>query len=454
MDIREERKRLRQKKERQAKLLFCLVIILAVIAIGLFIAFKIGLFSVFNKEIALIDSKTASELESAIGSQSDEDSIVEIQISNEVDMDDFVPEESITVQTKEEKYEEALNEMIDAYMEDMSLEEKVAGIFFVTPEAVTGVNTAIKAGDQTKTALEKYPVGGLIYFRKNIVSGQQLQEMLQKTAEYSKYPVFLGVDEEGGKISRVAGAGLANQEKSPEEIAKSNDIQTAYEAGRNIAAYLSEIGFNMDFAPVADLNSVENSAIGSRSFGSDAETVSGFVSMMMKGLNENGVTACVKHFPGTGNTSQDTEKGMAVTEQSKEEFEEKEFAVFRKAVEEGAQMMMVDHVSAPALTGDNTPCSLSSAVVTDILRNELGFDGIIISDALNMPAVSDYYGSEEAAIMALRAGCDMVLMPEDFVKAYEGVLNAIQNGQISENRINDAIRRIYRVKLADKVVIE
>ena len=116
-----------------------------------------------------------------------------------------------------------------------------------------------------------------------------------------------------------------------------------------------------------------------------------------------------------------------------------------------ANMIMVGHMSAPALAGDNTPSSLSSAVVTDILRNELNFRGVIITDAMNMAAISNYYGADEAAIMALKAGCDMILMPEDFEKAYNGVLEAVRNGTISEERINDSLRRIYRIKYADKI---
>ncbi len=144
---------------------------------------------------------------------------------------------------------------------------------------------------------------------------------------------------------------------------------------------------------------------------------------------------------------------MASTERTLEEFRAEEFTVFQAGIDAGADMVMVSHIAAPALTGDNTPCSLSSAVVTDLLRDELHFDGVIITDALNMSAITDYYGADEAAVLALRAGCDMLLMPEDYEKAYNAVLQAVQeeNGPISEERINDALRRIYRIKYADKV---
>ena len=137
-----------------------------------------------------------------------------------------------------------------------------------------------------------------------------------------------------------------------------------------------------------------------------------------------------------------------------EDFQANEFAVFQAGIDAGADMIMVGHMSAPALTGDNTPCSLSKAVITDILREQMNYKGVIISDALNMSAISEYYSSEQAAVMALKAGCDMILMPENFQEAYEGVLQAVAEGTISEERINDSLRRIYRIKYADKIAEE
>ena len=202
---------------------------------------------------------------------------------------------------------------------------------------------------------------------------------------------------------------------------------------------------------MADLANIEKSVIGDRSFGSDASAVSAYVNAMMKGLQDNKVTACLKHFPGIGSSTQDTHKGLASTDRTAEEFRANEFVVFQSGIDAGADMIMVSHMSAPALDDSGVPCSLSEKVVTGILRNELGFDGVIITDALNMKAIADYKAADEAAILALKAGCDMLLMPEDFEKAYEGVLKAVSDGVISEERINDALRRIYRIKYADKL---
>ena len=183
-----------------------------------------------------------------------------------------------------------------------------------------------------------------------------------------------------------------------------------------------------------------------RSYGSDAATVAGFVTAMMGGLEEQKVTACLKHFPGIGSTTADTHKGLAFTDRTAEQFRAEELTVFQAGIDAGANMIMVGHMSAPALTGNDDPCIFSQELITGILREELGFDGVVITDALNMKAIS-----EEAAIMALKAGCDMLLMPEDFEKAYNGVLQAVADGVISEERINDSLRRIYRIKEADRI---
>ena len=200
--------------------------------------------------------------------------------------------------------EETLEAQIRGYVEAMTLEEKVAGLFIITPEQLTGVGTAVQAGESTREALEQYPVGGLVYFAKNIQSEQQLKEMLANTASYSRYPLFLGVDEEGGQVARVAKTlGLENVGPMA-EIGASGDVNAAYAAGAAIASYLKEYGFNLDFAPVADvLTNPDNTVIGDRSFGSDPALVSQMVAAAVRGFQENGVNACIKHFPGHGDTA-------------------------------------------------------------------------------------------------------------------------------------------------------
>lgn len=373
--------------------------------------------------------------------------VVQGLLGQEETLEEPEPTEVIAEMTQDQK----LDEIVNAAIEVMPLEDKVAGLFVVTPENITGVGTAVQAGEGTKQALSQYRVGGIVYFAKNMKSKEQLAEMIANTTLYSSYPLFIAVDEEGGSVSRVAGAGIAEGVDSAQKIAETGNTDNAYQAGITVGGYLSDLGFNLDFAPVADIANVEGNTLKDRSYGADAATVAPYVTAMLEGLEERGVSACLKHFPGIGSSTADTHDGMATTDRTLEEFRAEEFTVFQAGIDAGVDMIMVSHIAAPALTGDNTPCSLSSAVVTDLLRNELDFEGVIITDALNMSAITDYYEADEAAVLALRAGCDMILMPDDFEKAYNGVLQAVRDGTISEERINDSLRRIYRIKYADRV---
>lgn len=368
------------------------------------------------------------------------------------------PEEPVVIsEPEQESQPEAdpvdwLDEMVTACIAEMPLEDKVAGLFMITPEQLTGVATVVKAGDGTKDALAQYAVGGLIYFAQNIQSREQITQMLGNTVSYSKYPIFLGVDEEGGSVARVADSAVGVEKtEAMGVIGQEGDPEKARQAGSAIGGYLSELGFNVDFAPVADvLTDPNNKTIGDRSFGSDVNIVSSMVPAFVGGLEETGVSSCLKHFPGLGHTSEDTHEGMAVTNRTLDEMRSEEFAAFKSGIDAGADMVMAGHVSAPELTGDNTPCSLSKEAL-DILRGELGYQGIIVTDALNMTAVTDYYTSAEAAVKAVQAGADLLLMPEDFMSAYDGLLEAVTDGTITEERIDESLYRIYRVKYADRV---
>ena len=349
--------------------------------------------------------------------------------------------------------EDALNEMVEESVAGMTLEQRVAGLFFVTPEQLTGVGQAVQAGEGTQEALAKWPVGGLVYFKQNIQSEEQLKEMLANTVSYSSFPIFLGVDEEGGSVARVADAlGLENVGPMA-DIGSAGDVQAAYAANQTIGTYLSSYGFNVDFAPIADvLTNPDNTVIGDRAFSDDPQTAADMVAGAVEGLQSAGVSACLKHFPGHGDTAGDSHTGAAETDRTKEEMAAAEFLPFQSGIGAGADMVMVGHISAPNLTGgEKVPASLSEEIITGILRSELGYDGIIITDAMNMAAVTDYYEADVAAIMALKAGADMILMPEDFQQAYEGVLQAVQDGTVSQERVDDSLKRIYRVKLRDRV---
>ncbi|MCM1233135.1 MAG: beta-N-acetylhexosaminidase [Ruminococcus flavefaciens] len=351
---------------------------------------------------------------------------------------------------EEELEADPLEEVVTSSISAMPLEDKVAGLFIVTPEALTGVGTATQAGEGTQEALNQWGIGGLIYFDKNIKDREQITEMLSSTVAKSKYPIFLAVDEEGGSVSRVANSGIdVIQVDDMAQIGENGDTAQAYETGLTIGNYLKELGFNLDFAPVADVTGEEKSAVGDRAFGSDPQLVGDMVANVVEGIEGTGVSSCLKHFPGIGAAKEDTHDGRVETEKTLDEMRSLDFIPFQAGIKAGADFVMVSHITVAS--EEAVPSSLSKTIMTDILRGELGFEGVIITDALNMSAITEYYTTEEAAVMALQGGADMLLMPEDFNKAYDAVLAAVEDGAITEERIDESLRRIYRVKYRDRI---
>ncbi len=336
----------------------------------------------------------------------------------------------------------------------MSLEDKVAQLFLVKPEAIVDIGTATAAGESTKQAIDKTPVGGFVYFSDNLQSEQQVQEMLSNVQKYSKdrtgLPAFLSVDEEGGTVARVAGSGRFDVPNvgNMADIGASGDVQKAKQAGETIGTYLSALGFNLDFAPDADvLTNPENTVVKKRSFGSDPQVVSDMSLAVAQGLAQHQIHSVYKHFPGHGATEGDTHKGYAYTNKTLDELKQSELVPFAHAIENGAEFIMAAHISVPNITNDDTPTSLSKTMITDVLREQMGYDGIVVTDAMNMGAVTEQYTSAQAAVKALQAGADIILMPENFQKAYQGVLDAVKSGELTEEQIDTAVTRIVKVKI-------
>ena len=343
---------------------------------------------------------------------------------------------------------------VQQIVDSMLLEEKVAQLFLVQPEAIVDIGTATAAGDATKQAINKTPVGGFVYFSDNLQSEQQVQDMLRNVQKYSEdrigLPAFLSVDEEGGTVARVASTGRFDVTDVGDmaKIGASGDVQQARQAGETIGSYLSELGFNLDFAPDADvLTNPDNTVVKKRSFGNDPRVVSDMSLAVAQGLAQHQVYSVYKHFPGHGATAGDTHQGYAYTDKTLDELKQSELIPFENAIQNNAAFIMAAHISAPRVTGDDTPASLSKTMITDILRGQMGYDGIVVTDAMNMGAVTEQYTSAQAAVKALQAGADLVLMPEDFQEAYQGVLDAVKDGTLTEQRINESVTRIVKVKV-------
>lgn len=347
------------------------------------------------------------------------------------------PEPTISVE------EEKAQELLDS----MTLEEKVYQLFIVTPRALTGFYGVDIAGPATQEALQNYPVGGIIYFSENIYNEGQISDMIRLSQEYARYPLFIGVDEEGGRVSRLSSIGVTDTLEPMATYGAQGDTARVREIGQTLGTQLGSVGFNIDFAPVADVvTNPNNTEIGDRSFSSDPQVAADMVAAMVEGLQSSGTISCLKHFPGHGSTEADSHEGLSVTSRTLEELRQTELISFLAGIEAGAEMVMISHMSAPAITGDNTPCDLSPVIVTDLLREEMGFTGVVVTDSHEMGAITNYYGCGEAAVKAIAAGCDIVLMPYNLDEAVGAVLTAIENGELTEARIDESVLRILTLK--------
>ena len=340
----------------------------------------------------------------------------------------------------------------------MSLREKVGQLFIVRPEALAENSNAETApatdrvDDAVISRIEEYPVGGIALFSRNITSAEQLPMFISDLQSSSKYPLFIAVDEEGGRVARIANSDFFNvaSYKSMEDIGKSGDASKAEEVGRQIGSYLKELGFNLDFAPVADTNTnPQNIVIGDRSYGSDPALVARMVSAQLDGMHDSGIMGTLKHFPGHGDTKDDTHSGYVSVNKSWDELKACELVPFISALDK-ADTIMVSHITVTSI--DKLPSSLSYEIITRKLRNELGYNGVIITDSMAMGAVADSYTSDIAAVMAVKAGADIILMPESLEKSFNAVLNAVNSGEISISRIEESAERVLTLKAKYKII--
>lgn len=346
-------------------------------------------------------------------------------------------EETQQAQTEEVTEADPLDELVEALLKDMTIEEKVAGMFIVSPESITGVTTVIQAGDGTKEAITNNPVGGILYAPKNFKSEEQFVQMLSNTRSYSKYPLFLAVSRECGDADTF---GVEASAKAS-DIADADSAKAVYQV---IADKLSSYGINMNLAPVADIVSEEgNAGLQGRTFGSDGTAAAAMVVNAAAALQEKEISAVLQKFPGEGAVDSNN---TGVISKSLEELKNSDFLTYQAAIEGGVDCIMVSNVKAPAIVGDDTPCSLSAVIIRDILRNTLGYKGVVMTDMLKSDAITANHSSAGAAIAAIQAGADVLVEPADYREAYEGVLQAIADGTITQERIHESLYRIYRVK--------
>jgi len=348
---------------------------------------------------------------------------------------------------------------VEARLSKMTLREKVGQMFFVRMETLDTTihwntyaelqeNPILEVTQTMRKVNENYPVGGLILYAWNMENETQLSKLISQIRALNGSPL-LCIDEEGGRVARIANNPNFDVKKyeSMAAIGATGDPKNAYECGNTIGTYLKNYGFDIDFAPVADVNTnPENIIIGPRAFSDKPEVAAPMVTNYLQGLKDAGITGCIKHFPGHGDTKADTHFGYASTQKTWSEMLDCEMVTFKAGIQWGCQMIMTAHIGAPKVTGSDIPSTMSPIILQDKLRGELGYQNIIITDGMEMGAITQQYSSAEAAVGSIQAGVDIVLGPKNLVEAFDAVIDAVNKGVISEERINQSVRRILKLK--------
>lgn len=353
-------------------------------------------------------------------------------------------EQTADSQETTEVTEEEKPSLVDETLAGMTLHEKVCQMMFVTPEELTGEDGVTVAGDATRQALENYPVGGIVYFAKNLESQDQVKEMIDNSQKYSSIGLFVATDEEGGVVNRLMDT-VGTTYIGSMYYYKDDGDETAYENAYTIANDMSALGFNLDFAPVADVwSNPDNTVIGERAYSDDYAQAAELVGNAVKGFNDGGVMCTLKHFPGHGDTAEDSHYSSAYVHRTKEEIMADEMQPFRSGIEAGAEFVMVGHLIVPDI--DEVPATLSYKIATGILRDELKFEGVAITDSFEMESIADNYSVDDAVVMSVKARMDMILQPKDMASAVNSIEQAVADGELSEDRIDESVRRILTLK--------
>lgn len=347
---------------------------------------------------------------------------------------------------KEDPIQERINEM--------SLEAKIGQM------VIAGIEGDVP-GENTVTLIQQYHVGGFILFSKNMRNANQSLHLINSLKEINSsnpIPLFVSVDEEGGRVSRLPKE--IQKMPSSQSIGNKNNPLLSYQIGMTLAKQLKAFGFNMNFAPVLDINSNPNNpVIGNRSFGNHPKIVKEMGLSVMKGMQEQRMIPVVKHFPGHGNTATDSHVGLPVENHSLPMLQSFELIPFIEAINNNADAVMVAHILLPQIDPEH-PSSMSKKIITHLLREDLNFNGVIMSDDMTMGAILKNYDIKEAAITSVLAGTDVLLVCHNFnnvTYVINGIKEAVENGSISEEKINESVYRILKLKekynLTDEKVV-
>lgn len=336
-----------------------------------------------------------------------------------------------------------------ALLDGMTTHEKICQLLIVQPEVLTGGSTVTGMTDELSAALRAYPVGGVLLSAQNMTSGEQLAALTAALSNGGKTAPLISVDEEGGRVARLMNT-VGTTKLGSMYSYRAQGTQGAHDNAQTIARDIAAYGFNTDFAPVADVwTNKRSNAIGDRAYSDDYDEAAALVAAAVKGFHDGGVICCLKHFPGHGSTKTDSHDGAATVDKTLPQLRQEDLKPFMSGIAAGADMVMVGHLTVPTM--DDAPASVSHKIVTNLLRYDLGFRGVIVTDGLQMQALAQYTDGEKA-VLALAAGNDMLLEISDVPGAVAAVEQALADGTLTQAALDQSVLRILQLKLAHGIV--
>lgn len=392
-----------------------------------------------EESVVIAPSEQTTDSEDKLDKQSDDISDKAdgklAELSDEVDDTTNSPDDSSVEEAIEKTQEEIEEETIQSYIDTMTLEEKVSQLFYLSH------------GEYIK--LGRPEVGGVIWFSGDMSTAEALRGEIEQLQEEVKIPLFTGVDEEGGIVTRISGADGVGGTVMPTawKLSSTGDLEDVYTVNSIIAKEIGALGFNMNFAPVADIRTnMNNPIIGKRAYSDDAEEVAGFVTTAVQAYREMEIIPVAKHFPGHGDTIGDSHLQSVSVTHDMERLKQVELLPFKAAAAMDCEVIMIGHIKVPEVTEEDLPASLSKELINDLLMGEMAYEGLIITDALNMKGISSYYTTEEVVDLGLEAGLDMFLMPVDYVASYTYLLDRAQSNEEIRKRVDLSLRKILTLK--------
>ncbi|MBN2617336.1 MAG: glycoside hydrolase family 3 protein [Spirochaetales bacterium] len=338
---------------------------------------------------------------------------------------------------------------INNIINNMSVEQKIGQLLMIQIRGYTEMT------NELELYINSIHPGGIILFANNIINDDQVLKLNKSLQSISEVPLFISVDEEGGVVSRLGKNKNVSVTYLPPAltVGSKNNPELAFNSGKILSRELKSLGFNMDMAPVADVNTNPNNpVIGNRTYSDDPFIVADMIEQFIYGMNTNNVISVLKHFPGHGDTSTDSHLGTVVSPHSRERLDQVEFIPFKRGIDINADAIMTAHIIMPGISSIPLPATLNRDIITGILRDEFKYNGIVITDAMDMGAISQNFKSEEAALTAINAGIDIVLIPLNQQKTYNYLLESYKAGNLTEKRLNESVYRIIKLKLTKNII--